>query len=128
MEEFEINFKEADGFAVMSQHPAEERIKIQRLASTGAVYKNYISEVIFNASMNGLTSCPFAFYTELNSNVFYDDSLGDVKLEEVLDYLQDNGFDANAMRFHPTMVIINISWQRRVEELNEQTETFGDDE
>jgi hypothetical protein len=112
----------------MSQHPAEERMKIQRLAFAGAVYKNYISEILFNASMNGLTSCPFAFYTELNSNIFYDDSLGGVKLEEVLDYLQDNGFEVNAMRLHSTMIIINISWRKKVEELNEQAESFGDDE
>lgn len=117
--EKEFGYYEADNIAVIAACDDETRWSNHKKALLHTLYNKDITDVIYNSAMYGRTDAQFAFYTEPNLDMFYSMEYEGITINDVIDMLTDYGYKAIAIRTHPTVFLINISWEDRMDEARE---------
>lgn len=107
-------------FAIIAADSKKERDNNHRRSVISSFYEKYISDVIYNAAMAGYFNTVFCFYTEANTDVYYDSTYENIEIMEVMQLMSnDYGYTTSAMRMSPTSYIISISWEEYADDARE---------
>ena len=124
----DFNSAEALAYAVITAENKETRLKCHKNSVVYAFYSNFVKNILYNAAIGGLSSTTFCFYTEVNSDKFYDEEY-QINAMDLLNALNNEyGFVATAFRLNPTAYIFNISWEGCMDEARECLENMSDNQ